>query len=176
MHFATAECPGKRNDIFPESWVRITCDKKLKIKSLSIDMTFFKDKNKNSVNLLNWVLLWMSSSKWIRINQSSYWLNIWLTHPSLRSVSVLEICVYLRFMEKKKKSKVLVSFTVCISIMSVFRPAIVVASSVVTSAMAHYRCQQTVLSSGETVSEDFLSLRKASEHNSIRGALAVQWQ
>lgn len=147
-------------------------------------MTFFKDKNKNSVNLLNWVLLWMSSSKWItkkkkksiRINQSSYWLNIWLTHPSLHSVSVLEICVYLRFMEKKKKSKVLVSFTVCISIMSVFRPAIVVASSVVTSAMAHYRCQQTVLSSGETVSEDFLSLRKASEHNSIRGALAVQWQ
>jgi len=45
-----------------------------------------------------------------------------------------------------------------------------VASSVVT--------YQTpcVLFSGETVSENSLSLRKSSEHDSIRGGLAVRWQ
>lgn len=63
------------------------------------------------------------------------------------------------------------------SIMPVFRQPTAVASSVVTSAVAHCIYEHpAVLFSGETVSENSLSLRKVSEHNSIRGALAVQWQ
>lgn len=65
----------------------------------------------------------------------------------------------------------------CASIMPVFRLATPVASFVVTSAMAHCIYQPPdMLFSGETVSENSLSLTKASEHDSIRGALAVQWQ